>query len=160
VPRILDIHSQADPPLDNLSNFAPNAFELDGVRIAGMEGFLQAIKFEAINRQREVCAFSGLTAKAMGRRRTRDWISVQTLWWAGAAYSRSSIAYQHLLTRAFVALGDNPNFQWALLATEDALLTHRIGHDDPTETVLTRIEFCSRLMWLRDKLKEGTWNIH
>lgn len=151
--RVLDVHSQAAPPLDSLSNFAPHAFELDGVRIAGMEGFLQAIKFDRIDRQRETCCFTGLIAKCKGRRRTREWISAQTLWWAGVAYDRHGEAYQGLLTRAFLALSENPNFQQALLATGDALLTHMIGSNDPRETVLTRIEFCSRLMWLRDRLR-------
>ena len=44
----------------------------------------------------------------------------------------------------------NTKFKAALEASGQANLTHNIGKSDPTKTVLTRNEFCSRLIKLRN----------
>jgi hypothetical protein len=49
----------------------------------------------------------------------------------------------------------NESFRRALLATNNAVITHSIGRSKEAETVLTEREFCSRLMALRDLLKNG-----
>jgi hypothetical protein len=46
----------------------------------------------------------------------------------------------------------NEGFRRALAATGRAFLQHSIGRTNPSETVLTQREFCSRLMALRDLL--------
>ncbi len=38
----MDIASKSGYPASALSNFAPHPFELDGVKIASMEGFLHS----------------------------------------------------------------------------------------------------------------------
>lgn len=38
----MDIRSGKDYPSSALSNFAPHPFEIDGVKCASMEGFLQS----------------------------------------------------------------------------------------------------------------------
>ena len=43
----MDISSGAGYPASSLSNFAPHAFEIDNVKCASMEGFLQALKFQS-----------------------------------------------------------------------------------------------------------------
>jgi hypothetical protein len=58
------------------------------------------------------------------------------------------------LDKAFLALSKNASFQKALLATGDATLTHSIGKNKQSETVLTKQEFCSRLMKIRKELKD------
>jgi hypothetical protein len=102
--------------------------------------------------QIEVCKLVGKAAKFKGKK--KKWWRTQTLYWQGVEYKRDSKEYQELLTRAFAELGKNTSFQKALLATGTANLTHEIGKTKISETVLTRQEFCGRLMAIRAKLQE------
>ena len=54
----------------------------------------------------------------------------------------------------FNALSENKSFQRALLATNNATLTHSIGKNKISETVLTKQEFCQRLTKIRERLKD------
>ncbi|WP_220454263.1 hypothetical protein [Nocardioides immobilis] len=137
-----------------LSNFAPHRFELDGVECASMEALLQAFKFGDPDEQAEIYSLVGSRAKSRGRRST--WVDTQTLWWAGRAYPRLGRQYQGLLDRAYAALAGNRRFAVALTATGDAELTHSRGQPDPTMTVLTPDELCSRLMSTRERLRATT----
>ena len=149
----MDIGSGSGYPSAALSNFAPHAFELDGVQCASMEGFLQSLKFENPEMQRQVCTLVGKAAKFKGKK--KKWFRTQTLYWNGKTIKRNSNEYQELLDRAFDALSKNSGFKRALLATNDAVLTHSIGKTKIQETVLTRQEFLSRLTKLRAKLKRN-----
>lgn len=149
----MDIGSGRGYPSSALSNFAPHAFEFDGIRVASMEGLLQAFKFDKFHIAVEVCQLVGLAAKRRGSKRSGHWQRVQTLWWNGVAYDRHGADYQALLDRAYLALATNDGFRRALLASGDAVLTHSIGRTSESETVLTRSEMCSRLTKLRTVLK-------
>lgn len=149
----MDIGSRKGYPSSALSNFAPHPFIFDGVECASMEGLLQSFKFENHEIQKEVCKLVGFKAKKRGRGRTKVWRRKQALWWKGIAYPRKSIEYQKLLDRAYNALSQNKKFQKALLATGDAILTHTIGRNSESETILTQREFCRRLMRLRECIK-------
>lgn len=151
----MDIGSGRGYPSSALSNFAPHAFEFDGVQVASMEGLLQAFKFDKIHMQIEVCKNVGIVAKRRGSGRSKHWQRVQKLWWNGVEYDRHGPEYQALLDRAYDALATNDGFRRALLATGNATLTHSIGRQNPSETVLTRAEFCSRLTRLRAQLREA-----
>ena len=148
----MDIGSGTGWPSAGLSNFAPHPFVIDGVECASMEGFLQSLKFKEPAMQAEVCKLVGKAAKFKGKK--KKWWRTQTLHWQGVEYKRDSKEYQELLTRAFAELGKNTSFQKALLATGKATLTHEIGKTKISETVLTRQEFCGRLMAIRAKLQE------
>ena len=148
----MDIGSGSGWPSAALSNFAPHPFTIDGVECASMEGFLQSLKFKEPAMQAEVCKLVGKAAKFKGKK--KKWWRTQTLYWQGVEYKRDSKEYQELLTRAFAELGKNTSFQKALLATGTATLTHEIGKTKISETVLTRQEFCGRLMAIRAKLQE------
>lgn len=150
----MDISSKGQFPSSVLSNFTQNMFEIDQVFCFSMEGFLQSLKFEDEDKQREICRLVGFQAKKVGQA-GNDWKETQTLWWKGVAYKRDSREYQELLDRAYQSLGYKLNFQEALLATGDEELTHSIGSQDPTDTVLTEKEFCSRLSSLRDWIKKS-----
>lgn len=150
----MDIGSKSGFPSGNLSNFTPHPFVIDGVECNSMEGFLQALKFENPNIQKEVCLLIGLQAKRRGSKRNKRWKTMQTLWWQGKAYPRKGQAYQELLDRAYTAIAKNTKFRKALLATNDAVLTHSMGRRDPSETVLTKTEFCSRLTILRKGMRD------
>lgn len=148
----MEIGSGAGFPGDALSNFAPHPFVIDGVECASMEGFLQSLKFSNPDMQREVCKLVGKAAKFKGK--PKKWYRTQTLYWQGKEYKRDSEEYQELLDRAYNELGKNAGFQRALLATGNATLTHSIGKNKQSETVLTVKEFISRLYRLRAELQE------
>jgi Bacteriophage protein GP30.3 len=146
----VDIHSGNGYPASALSNFAGHHFVFDGVECASMEGLLQSFKFDKPHVQESVCKLMGLSAKFRGKKRNKAWKSVQTLWWKGTPYKRDSQEYQDLLDNAYRALYDgSEKFRDALKASGDAVLTHSIGHNKESETILTEREFCSRLMRLR-----------
>ena len=145
----MDIGSGSGYPSSSLSNFAPHPFELDGVKCASMEGFLQSLKFESPEMQEYVCTLVGKAAKYKGKK--KKWYTTQTLYWRGKPIKRDSQEYQKLLDRAYNALNENTGFRNALEATGDANLTHSIGKNKISETVLTTREFCSRLMKLREQ---------
>ena len=148
----MDIGSGKGYPESTLSNFVPHPFVVDGIHCNSMEGFLQSLKFKDTEMQAYVYTLVGKAAKFKGKK--KKWWKTQTLWWKGKPYKRNSEEYQMLLDDAFIALSKNESFKRALLATGDAILTHSIGKNDITKTVLTQQEFCSRLQCIRKYLKE------
>ena len=147
----MDIGSGKGYPSSSLSNFAPHPFIMDGVQCASMEGFLQSLKFESVEMQEYVCTLVGKAAKFKGKK--KKWWQKQELYWRGKVYKRDSLEYQRLLNRAYNSLYENRSFRTALESTGKAILEHSIGKNKIQETVLTRSEFCSRLMYLRDNGK-------
>lgn len=138
-------------PEANLSNFHPHKFYVDGILCNSMEGFLQSLKFSNTEMQKHVCSLVGIMAKRKGAK--KKWWKTQTLYWQGKEINRHSQEYQDLLDKAFAALAKNEAFQRALLASGKAVLKHTIGKTDSTKTVLTRSEFCGRLMRIRNSLR-------
>lgn len=152
----MDIGSGGDWPSCALSNFAPHPFEIDGVKCNSMEGFLQSLKFKSIEMQEHVCTLVGMKAKFKGKE--KKWWKTQTLWWRGEEIDRHSDEYQELLDRAYNELAKNSSFQKALLATKNSTLTHSIGKNNPSQTILTNSEFCSRLMKIRARLQREMYD--
>lgn len=148
----MDIGSETGYPSANLSNFSPHVFTVDGIECNSMEGFLQSLKFQDPEMQKHVCTLVGKKAKFKGK--NKKWWKTQTLYWKGEEISRDSERYQELLDKAFNALAQNTSFQKALLATQNATLTHSLGKKKTSETVLTRQEFTSRLNRIRSELLE------
>lgn len=146
----MDIGSGAGYPAAALSNFAPHPFTIDGVECNSMEGFLQSLKFKDPEMQKHVCTLVGKKAKFKGKK--KKWFKDQTLYWQGQAIPRESEAYQKLLTRAYDALFENTGFQKALAATNGCTLTHSIGKNKKSDTVLTTSEFIGQLNRLRKRL--------
>lgn len=147
----MDIGSGNGFPQASLSNFTPHPFVFDGVECNSMEGLLQSFKFSNPEMQKEVCKLVGKQAKFKGKK--KKWFKTQTLYWQGKEFKRDSEEYQELLDRAFDALSTNESFKKALLATGNATLTHSIGKTQQSTTVLTRSEFCSRLIRIRTELQ-------
>lgn len=148
----MDIGSKSGYPSSALSNFAPHRFIFDGVECNSMEGWLQSLKSRNHDVQIERCKLVGYAAKKSGSK--INWQREQLLWWKGESYRRQGKEYQDLLDRAYEALSQNEGFRKALLATGDAVLTHNIGRTNEKETVLTRSEFCGRLMRIRERLRK------
>lgn len=147
--RTIDIYSQGEYPSDALSNFYPHAFEMDGVKCASLEGFLQALKYRSPERQAAVCALAGLDAKNAGAKK-RLWKIRKRVWWQGKEYGLFSDDLQILIDRAYRALYDqSEGFRRALEDTEGAALSHTIGRHDMRKTILTEYHFVRRIEWLR-----------
>lgn len=143
----MDIGSGTGYPSAALSNFAPHPFVIDGIECNSMEGFLQSLKFENPDMQKEVCKLVGKQAKFKGKK--KKWWRTQTLFWQGKPIKRDSDEYQELLTKAYDCLNTNEGFRKALAATKGCTLTHSIGKNKTTETVLTEREFIKQLNRLR-----------
>lgn len=65
---IIDIHSKGEYPANQLSNFYPHSFVLDGIYCQSMEGFLQSLKYKNVEKQRKICLLIGKEAKTAGKR--------------------------------------------------------------------------------------------
>jgi predicted NAD-dependent protein-ADP-ribosyltransferase YbiA (DUF1768 family) len=150
----MDVGSKKGYPASAVSNFPAHPFTLDGVDIASMEGLLQALKNKNPEMQKAICQLSGMKAKRKGF--GKKWWRDGKLYWQGREMDRYGKEYQEFLDRAYLALyTQNEGARKALLATGNAVLTHSVGKNDPTRTVLTVQEFCSRLMWIRGMLQSG-----
>lgn len=149
----MDISSGSRYPASSLSNFAPHEFEIDGIKCASMEGFLQSLKFQNPDMQRYVCSLVGKAAKFKGK--NKKWQKTGNLYWQGEVIKRNSESYQELLDKAYNALAKNQSFKKALLATGNATLTHSLGENKTSETVLTKTEFVSRLNKIRTALMQN-----
>jgi len=149
----MNIQSGCGYPAGALSNFAPHPFTFRGIPVTSCEGFLQGLKFSSPEMQRVVFLLAGKAAKSKGAR--KKWRTTQTLYFQGQPIKRDSEEYQDLLDEMYEALfTQNESAKRALLATGGAVLTHSIGKSNASETVLTRSEFCTRLMNMRQKLAE------
>lgn len=147
----MDIYSKGEYPANKLSNFASHPFKLDGIEINSFEGFLQSLKFKCIETQKEVCKLIGYDAKKKGK--DINWQLNQTLYWNGIAIKRLSDEYQSLIKRAYYSMFEqSESFRKALLDSGKLKLTHKMGHNTPSETLLTVDEFITMLNSCRDKL--------
>ena len=149
----MDIKSKKPYPAGALSNFVPRPFKVRGIECASVEGVVQGLKFKSPEMQCAVFQLTGYGAKRRGA--NKNWKRTQILWWQGSPIKRESPEYQKLLDDIFEALFKNEKAKKALLDTGDVVLTHKIGKNNPKETVLTQSEFCSRLMKIRDKLRKA-----
>ena len=151
--KAIDVWSKSSYPANVLSNLYPNVFEIDGVRCASMEGFLQALKNEDCEVQKEICSLSGKEAK---ERSISDWQNTQTIYWQGKPINRQSQDYQTLIRRAYQCLFEhNDTFRNALLSTKGKYIYHTRGLSNPQKTILTEQEFCIILTELRDNHKDS-----
>jgi len=148
----MDIKSRKPYPSGALSNFAPHPFVFRGVQCNSMEGWLQSLKFKNPEMQKHICTLVGFKAKQSGSK--KRWWEKRILWWNGEEIKRDSKEYQKLLDEAYENMFfQNESAKKALLATQNANLTHSIGKKKKKDTILTEQEFCSRLMKIRTRLK-------
>ena len=151
----MEIRSGQPYPAGALSNFAAHPFTLDKVLISSMEGFLQSLKFSNPDMQAHICTLVGFAAKKAGAK--KNWQRTQTLYWREKAIKRESEEYNGMIERAYTTMFEqNMSARKALLATNQAKLTHTMGRRKKNETVLTQREFCGILTQCRQvwQLKE------
>jgi len=151
--EILDCYSRSpDPVGKGLSNLIVRHFVFDDIACVSMEGWLQSLKFEDPEFQREVAQLSGYLAFKTGQT-GNAWKLRQTLFWKGVEYPRASLDYQELLTRAYDAQYDqSPDLKDCLWLSIGQALRHTMGKHDTRDTVLTESEYIrqlDRLRWRR-----------
>ncbi len=146
--RAVDIWSHSEYPSQVLSNLCSNPFTFDGVACGSMEGFLQSLKQQDRDKQRQICAMKGRNAK---RATSTRWQTDQIVWWKDIAIDRQSEDFQQLVRHAYQAMFDqSERFRAALMATRGMRLYHSRGKSNPFKTILTEQEFCQILTGLRD----------
>lgn len=146
--KAVDIWSKSAYPADVLSNLCSNGFVFEGVECKSMEGFLQALKYKELEKQRQICSMEGKEAK---NKTTAKWQIDQVVWWKEQKVDRQSKEFLCLVKRAYQAMFEqNEHFRTALMTTCGKRLFHCRGVDDPYKTILTETEFCSILTEIRD----------
>ena len=144
----LDIRSNGMYPSNVLSNLCSNGFRFEGMVCSSMEGFLQSLKQQDRDKQRQICSMKGGNAR---KRSVTSWQTDQIVWWRGQAYDRQGEEYQKLIRRAYQEMFDqSERFRTALMQTRGLTLTHTSGETSPFKTILTAQEFCTILTELRD----------
>ena len=133
--KAIDIHSKGKWPSNELSNFYPHSFIIDGIQCSSMEGFLQSLKATDFEKQINICLLTGKDAKAES---SNDWKKQQMLFWRGKTYHRNSKDFQDLLRRAYNEMKkQNISFTEALKATGKKKIYHSIGNPTQSDTILT-----------------------
>lgn len=146
--KAIDIWSKSPYPANVLSNLCSNAFYFDEMECGSMEGFLQSLKRQELDQQRQICSMKGSNAKKMS---VTSWQTDQIVWWKGQAIDRQSKDFQVLVRRAYQAMFEqNERFRTALMETRGITLLHTGGEPNPYKTILTPLEFCRILTDLRD----------
>jgi len=149
----MDIKGKNPGAAGRLSNFTAREFTFDGIQCASLEGILQGLKYEDVDAQAELCKMTSKAAQERGQERNDAWKEAQTLWWKGVSMARDSQEYQSLLDQIYEAVFEqDKSFRDDLEASKGHFLTHFIGKSDPTDTILTELELCHRLMVLRSCL--------
>ena len=148
----IDISYKAKGIAKALSNLAPYPFTFDDVLCSSMESFIQSLKVQDINVQKDICAKSGLFCNSI-KDMFGDWRENQIVFWKGKAIKRDSEGYIELIQNAYDFLYiQSPLFRFALRSSKGYNLIHSIGLQDKTQTLLTEEEFISILDNLRDKI--------
>lgn len=149
---LIDIYSKNPYPSGSLSNFAAHSFQLDGVQINSMKGFLKSLKVSP-EQQTKICLLDAKTAKEIGS--AVCWQNNGGIFhWNGSYFSRFHSEYWQLLVRAYDALADqNRDFAQALLDSGHSILWHSIGKLRKRETCLTTWEFIRLLYRERRRVR-------
>lgn len=144
----LDIRSNGTYPANVLSNLCSNGFRFDGMVCGSMEGFLQSLKRQDIDKQRQICSMKGGHARKMS---VTSWQTDQIVWWKGLAIDRQSYDFQCLIRQAYKAMFcQNERFRTALMQTRGMTLVHSVDEENSYRTILTPTEFCGILTEMRD----------
>lgn len=132
-----------------LSNLYPRNFMFDEVRCRSIEGVLQAFKTPTLALQAQYAGFSGVKAKDLSLQ-LAHWQYGQVLHWNGKTFHRSSPEYQRLVASLYDAVFlQCEKYRAALARTKFLALSHSIGVNDTSKTVLTTAEFLCQLYRLR-----------
>jgi len=148
---MIDINFNGNGLEKRLSNLYPYEFEIDGIIMQSMEGFLQSLKTDDIYHKQKLWDLSGGLAWKYGQQ--FNWKEKQLLNWQGEQINRHSEKYEKLIKYSYESLFKNEQFILNLKESIGYELNHSIGNTNPYKTILTKNEFLFNLNKLRDKLK-------
>lgn len=135
--------------MPSMSLICLKAIRFDGMVCGSMEGFLQSLKQQDLDKQRQICSMKGGNAR---KRSVTSWQTDQIVWWKGQVINRQSDEYQMLVRMAYKAMFEqSERFRTALMSTRGVTLIHTTGEDNSYKTILTPKEFCSILMEMREE---------
>lgn len=136
-----------------LSNFSLSPFELDGVPLASVEGFIQGIKFPPGHPARErAFASSAWEAKACGKGADK-----RHAYWGEARIDFGSDEHHRLVERALRArFAQNEGLRRVLRSTRDLEILHQTGEPEPEpeKTSMPAALFCRILTDIREAAAE------
>ena len=117
-----------------------------------MKVFLQSLKTPDVEQQKKICSLVGYPAKKAGNKlKKKQVFDNEHLHWQGRVFLRGSEEYQTMLKKIYaLKYTQDLKFRNALNSTGEHVLTHSIGKDDPTQTILTTNEFINLLTSLRN----------
>lgn len=147
----MNIGSGKGYPLSQLCSDSLHPFELDGVKCASIDSFVQGLKFEKASQQASVCKESPKAARERGKK-AMDWKNVQVLWWKGKSFDRRSAEQRDLLEKAVSEAADQcPVFRDALAHTGSMVLDCSAKSKE-FDTPVTEAEYCAALSLVRGQL--------
>lgn len=122
----INITSEAQPPLDLISNFAATPFILDGLWYASIEGFWQSLRFADPKDRARVAKLVGRAAKQVGS----DTAAPERFDYNGQTMAWGTWAHWRLMRRACLAkFEQNEAAREALLSTRGRPLIHKVRRD-------------------------------
>lgn len=134
-----------------LSNLFPYNFVFRCYNVKSIEGVLQGLKQEDSNVQQLIFNYAGKDAyHTRASSFIDDWRTDGIIYFQGNPIDRFDMEYQELLNELYLSLCQNPLFVKALMFTGKRELLHSEGEMDPSETILTPVEYIDRLKIIRD----------
>lgn len=149
---MIDIHYTGEGLEKKLSNLYPYRFEIDGVIVESMEGFLQSLKCKNIDNKKTLWGMHGYKCWKYGQS-FNQWKDDQLVYWNGQKIDRQSDEYTKLIERAFDCLFQNQDFKENLRLSLKDEVDHSKGKTDKKDSLLTKKEYIDNLNRLRDKLR-------
>lgn len=150
--KIIEIKYRGVGLQKKLSNLYPHTFQLEGVSYSSMEAFFACLRTDDESLKPNFRNKFGYIAWKLGHQ--FDWTEKQVVYYNGVEIDRHSEDYTNLITSAFDALFENPDFKEALTKSQSKTLKHSMGKSSKSKSLLTRSEFIDQLNRLRKKLDE------
>ena len=106
---MIDINFNGIDLEKKLSNLYPYQFQIDGIIIESIEGFLQSLKTNDIYHKQKLWKMSGGLAWKYGQQ--FNWKDEQVLYWQEKEINRHSIEYEKLIEYSYDCLFKNDDFR-------------------------------------------------
>lgn len=151
--KVIDIKYNKWGLAGRLSNLERYTLFLDGVEYFSIEAFFACLRHWDANEKVKLAKTWGNVAHNLGHV-NKYWMEVQRVNYIGNEIDRHSDEYNLLITRAYGALFENPEFRNALEQSEGYELIHSIGKSNKKISLLTEQGFIAQLNRLRNKKNE------
>lgn len=139
-----------------LSNLFPYEFTFRGHQVKSIEAVLQSLKHSNPEVQSVIYNYFGKDAyHVRAASFANDWRNGHNLYCGSQLIDRFSIDYQDLLNEIYLSASKNPLLVNILKCTDNRVLLHSNGINDPEETILTPREYIDRLTIIRSSLING-----